>query len=427
MRTKLIIFGITGDLSTRKLLPSIAAIQKSAQHSDMEIIGVSRRQVEVDELLKSSLGDTSLGADVSIYTMNLAQAADYEGLKKRIALRADEQALIYLSVPPASATQIVDFLGEAGLNTPNVKLLFEKPFGMDVSTANDMIGRTGRYFDEAQIYRIDHYLAKEMAQNLVTFRTSNALFRVVWDKTSIEKIEVVALETIGIEGRTQFYEQTGALRDVVQGHLMQLLALTIMDLPDDPDWPSLPALRLAALEGLKPADPLKARRAQYQGYQAEVKNAGSITETFVSLTLESESEKWQGVPFVLTSGKAMHAKTTEVRVYFKRTHQAQSNRLVFRIQPDEGIEIDLVTKKPGYERDLEPQKLAFNYPHDSFLPEAYEQVLVDAIRSQKSLFTSAAEVLRSWQIVQPLLDNWSMANDSLPAYTPGSFPNHIAG
>lgn len=427
MKTKLIIFGITGDLSVRKLLPAIQAIQANGQAQDMDIIGVSRRKVNVEELLKNALDGGQLGAPVAVYTMDLARRDDYDGLRDYVALKDDEQAIVYLSVPPTAATQIVDFMGEAGLNTPNVKLLFEKPFGVDYNSAADMIQRTARYYDEAQIYRIDHYLAKEMAQNLVAFRRGNALFRHVWSNQAIEKIEVRALEKIGIEGRAQFYEQTGALRDFLQGHLLQLLALTVMNIPDDFEWPMAPHLRLAALTGLKPADPVKAVRAQYRGYQEEVSNPGSQTETFVSAIFESTDPTWQGVPFTLTTGKAMNEKTTEIRVSFKKTHQAQTNCLVFRIQPHEGIEIDLVTKKAGYEREFEDHSLEFAYAADTELPDAYEQVLVDALRSRKSLFTSSEEVLRSWQLVQPLLDTWGMSKDPLPIYEPGSTVHNILG
>jgi glucose-6-phosphate 1-dehydrogenase len=378
MKTKLLVFGITGDLSTRKLLPSLRSILQSEAVPDIQIIGVSRRDVNVRELLEDSLGDADMAPFVSVFSMDLAKADDYARLKGHIALEGDEQLLVYLSVPPMASAQIVDFLGQAGLNTSNVKLLFEKPFGVDLASAEEVIARTAKYFDETQIYRIDHYLAKEMAQNIVAFRGGNALFGHVWNKTAIEKIEVVALEEIDVEGRAGFYEQTGALRDVVQGHLMQLLALVLMDVPASFDWDALPELRKAALASVHTGNPRSAVRAQYEGYQHEVGNPGSLTETFVSLHLASSDERWKDVALVLTTGKALNKKATEVRVYFRKFHDAQSNCLVFRIQPNEGIEIDLFTKKPGYERKFEQQKLGFSYPEDAVLPDAYEQVLMDA-------------------------------------------------
>lgn len=425
MKTKLLIFGITGDLSTRKLLPALQKIIGTGEFDDLSIIGVSRRQVNVPELLTSSLGNTELANKVTVFSMDLAQADDYTKLKEYVALQGDEQLLAYLSVPPQAATQIVDFMGEAGMNTPNVKLLFEKPFGVDLQSAQDVIARTARYYSEDQIYRIDHYLAKEMAQNIVTVRGRNAMFDHLWSKSAIEKIEVLALEKIGIENRTEFYEQTGALRDVLQGHLMQLLALTLMDIPTNFDWDNLPKFRLKALEQLQPADPARAIRAQYDGYQDEVNNVGSLTETFVSLQLQSQAPEWQGVPITLTTGKAMNEKTTEVRVHFRKSHEAQSNCLVFRIQPNEGVEIDLFVKQPGYDRNFVARKLNFTYPENVSLPDAYEQVIVDAMRSRKSLFTSSEEVLRSWEILKPVQDVWMMNDQPLQQYKSGATVDQI--
>lgn len=419
MKTKLVIFGITGDLSTRKLLPALKEIIGTGDFDDLKIIGVSRREVDVPALLQSSLGDNSLQDRVSIYSMNLAAAHDYSGLKEYVALQEDEQLIAYLSVPPQAATSIVDFMGEAGINTPNVKILFEKPFGVDLQSAQDVIARTGRYYNEEQLYRIDHFLAKEMAQNIVAFRGGNALFGHIWNNDSVERIEVITSEKIGIEGRAQFYEQTGALRDIVQGHLMQLLALTLMDIPAEFDWNTAPQLRLEALQAIKVADPTLARRAQYEGYQDEVGNQGSLVETFVSLELTSTAPQWQGVPIHLITGKALSEKTTEVRIHFRKFHDAQSNCLILRIQPNEGVEIDLFTKKPGYDREFETQQLQFSYPANTVLPDAYEQVIVDAIRSHKSLFTTSDEVLRSWTILKPVQDAWNMNQQPLVTYPQG--------
>lgn len=420
MKTKLLIFGITGDLSTRKLLPALQEMIKTGDFEDLSIIGVSRRQVDVGELLQSSLGDNSLTDRVAVFSMDLAAAGDYAKLKDFIALRDDEQLLAYLSVPPQAATDIVDFMGEAGLNTPNVKILFEKPFGIDLQSAEEVIKRTAKYYQEAQLYRIDHFLAKEMAQNIVAFRGGNALFGHVWNNTAIEKIEVIASEKIGIEGRAHFYEQTGALRDIVQGHLMQLLALTIMDIPANLDWDALPEMRLRALQTIQPARPEDAHRAQYVGYRSEVANPDSQTETFVSVKLYSTASQWQDVPMYLVTGKALSEKATEVRIHFRKFHDGQSNCLVFRIQPKEGVEIDLFTKTPGYDREFEKQALLFSYPEHTRLPDAYEQVLVDAVRSRKSLFTGSDEVLCSWQVLQPVQMAW-MANEApLGEYVQGT-------
>ncbi len=417
-KTKILIFGITGDLSTRKLLPALETISQ-LDELDIQIIGVSRRRVDAGELLRSSTGSDQLADRTTIVSMDLADADDYVQLKRAINLQGDEQLLAYLSVPPQAATQIVDFLGKAGINTPNTKLLFEKPFGMDEQSASEMIERTARYFGEDQIYRIDHYLAKAMTQNIVAFRAGNAMFSHLWHKEAIEKIEVLALEKIDIEGRAQFYEQTGALRDLVQGHLLQLLALVLIDIPAELNWDDLPVLRRTALDQLLPADPTLTMRAQYQGYQDDVANPGSTTETFVSTTLTSCDPRWTGVPLVLTTGKALDQKTTEIRIHFRKHHHAQSNLLTLRIQPNEGIEIELFTKKPGYAQEFETQKLAFGYPASVVLPDAYEQVIVDAIRSKKSLFNSSDEVLSSWRVVRPIQVAWAMDTTPLRLYPHG--------
>lgn len=419
MKTKLLIFGITGDLSTRKLLPALEKIISTGDFDGLSVIGVSRREVDIVALLRGSTGSTDLTNKVTIFSMDLSNQEDYERLKKFVDLQEDEQLITYLSVPPAAATNIVDFMGKAGINTPNVKVLFEKPFGVDLTSARDVIARTARYYTEEQLYRIDHYLAKEMAQNIVAFRGGNALFSHVWNNKFIESIEIIASEKIGIEGRTQFYEQTGALRDFLQGHMMQLLALTLMDIPQDFAWDNLPTLRLRALEQLQIADPSKAFRAQYDSYQDEVGNPGSETETFVSVQLQSSQPRWLNVPITLTTGKALAEKTTEVRIHLKKMHEAQSNCIIFKIQPNEGIDIELFTKQPGYDRQFETRHLSFTYPPDTKLPDAYEQVLVDAIKSRKNLFTSSDEVIRSWEILKAIQDAWMM-DSKLVTYPSGS-------
>jgi glucose-6-phosphate 1-dehydrogenase len=420
MKTKLVIFGITGDLSRRKLLPALAQIISTGDFDDLSVVGVSRHELSIQQLFRPSVGDALPLSRVSELSMDLGDLDDYVRLKELLCLKDDEQAIMYLSVPPIASGQIVELLGQSGLNTPNIKIMLEKPFGTNLESARRMVNHVAQHYDESQIYRIDHYLAKEMSQNIVAFRGRNALFDHVWDNKSIEKIEIVAQEVMGIEGRIGFYEQTGALRDVLQGHLMQLLALVLMDVPQDFDWNDIPALRLEALHQIEVADPNKAIRGQYETYRTEVGSLDTMTETFVSVELNSVNSKWQGVPLVLTAGKALDSKATEVRVNFRKSHEAQTNCLVFKIQPSEGVEIKLFTKKPGYDRQFEEKKLSFEYPSDAMLPEAYEQVIVDAIASQKSLFASSDEVLRSWEILRPIQKQWSEKSDDLRQYKAGS-------
>ena len=415
MKTKLVIFGITGDLSKRKLIPALRKIIAKKTVKNLEIIGISRRETDITELVGDDLSKVT-----TLVTMDLTDVSEYKSLKRKIAPKKDEQTLIYLSVPPTVATRIANYLGEAGINGESVRLLFEKPFGLDLESAKDMVERTSKYFTESQMYRIDHYLAKEMAQNIVAFRANNAIFRQLCGGNGIERIEIRACEAIGIGGRAQFYEQTGALRDVLQGHLMQLLALMLMDVPSRLDWSLVPDLRLQALRRIAPADPAKSLRAQYREYRQEVDLPTSQVETFVSVELESSASNWENVPLVLMTGKALDRKETEITVYFKKGSAEQSNTLRFKIQPDEGVEINLFTKKPGYERVLESQKLSYSYPEDADLPEAYEQVLVDAITDRKTIFTTSQEIIESWRILQPILTDWAFEKDDILLYEQGS-------
>lgn len=429
--TILVIFGVTGDLSRRYLLPALSEILKSGSVADsLKIVGVSRRAVSTDEVF--SKYDKDLNQKAQMCQMDVAKPEDFQILKKHLqkitaGQKTEPQIIFYFSVPPVAVMPIVHCLGGSGLNGKNVKLLVEKPFGVDVESARRLIEGMRQHFKEEQIYRIDHYLAKEMAQNITVFLGSNALFRDVWDNKFIDSIEIVAAESIGVEGREAFYDPTGALRDIVQSHLLQLAALTLMEPCSGVfEFDELPARRLAALEQLvcPPADRLdqKVIRAQYTGYPEEVGNPNSDTETFASMTLESRDPRWQGVPIHLVTGKKLDQKLTEIRIRFKKTDKVQANLLTLRIQPREGIEIELWVKTPGYERKLQKQSLNFDYKGShQRLPEAYEQVLVDAIRSNKSLFASSEEILASWQVLQPIQTHWDMEGyGGLSFYEPGS-------
>ena len=420
MKTKLLIFGITGVLGTRKLLPALEQIISTGDFEDLSVVGVSRHSVDTKDLFIKCKNKKFLDGKLSIFEMDLTKLEEYKKLQDFINLSNNEQLIIYLAVPPQAAPQIVEFLGETGINKSNVKILFEKPFGVDLTSAENLITKTSQHFKEGQTYRIDHYLAKEMAQNIVAFRSHNALFSDIWNNNFIESINITASEQIDIEGRAQFYEQTGALRDLVQGHMMQLLALTLMNIPRNFDWDMMPSLRLEALKHLHLADIKKVMRAQYKGYRDEVNNSSSMVETFVSFVLTSHNPHWVGVPIRLTTGKALADYTTEIRIRLKKINGVDGNCLIFRIQPNEGVDIELFVKKPGYNREFETRNLSFNYPSGTVLPNAYEQVIVDAILSEKSLFTSSGEVLQSWRILQPIRDMWANANYPLDLYDKGS-------
>lgn len=436
--TIIVVVGITGDLSRRKLLPAIEKIVDSqAAPCDLRVIGITRKNVSVKDVLDQMSEQTDfLSTHLEMYQMDLTNPDDYKKLDDHLKdiereMEAGAQRLFYLSVPPQVAWPVVKLLGEAKLaNFERTKLLLEKPFGVDLESAEDLVAQAKKHFREDQIYRIDHYLAKEMTQNIIVFRRDNALFRGTWSNEFIESIEIVASELIGIEGRAAFYEQTGALRDLVQSHLLQLAALTLAELPSRDEWRQIPAKRLDALRQIATPQHVsqQAIRGQYDSYRKEINNPDSATETFVSLTLWSHDPRWEGVPIRLVTGKALDKKTTEVRLHYKKLRDDEADTLILHIQPDEGVELELWAKNPGYTRDLQKLSLNFVYSnHFASLPEAYERVFVDAMRSDHSLFTTSDEVLETWRILQPVQEAWSMSEgDDLVIYRSGTSPDKIS-
>lgn len=428
--TSLLIFGVTGDLSRRYLLPALSEICESSDiRAHLKIVGLSRRDVKAVDIL--SAGAANITSQFEVFQMDYSRADQYRKLKQKIKNLNTEQVIFYFAVPPEAVLPIIDNLGKAGLDGDGVKLLLEKPFGSDLASAKRIIDEANRYFKEEQIYRIDHYLAKEMAQNIAVFLGSNAIFRHVWSSEFIDFIEIVIAEKIGIEGRGNFYEQTGALRDIIQSHGLQLAALTLMEpCPHDFDFNDLPARRLAALKQLTiPEKELDESvvRAQYDGYQKEAGAPASTTETFAALKLTSSDPRWAQTPVYLATGKNLDQKLTQIRVNFKKDNNSEPNTLVLRVQPGEGIELDLWVKQPGYERKLQKKTLSFSYEQDfeDRLPNAYEQILVDAMRGSQSLFASSGEVLESWRIIQPVLDYWKTQGAGLKKYKPGSSVERI--
>ena len=430
--TILVIIGISGDLAQRKLLPAIREIaQAGVLPAAFRIVGISRRALSLEEVLPDK--DDFWQQHVELHQMDLDKRQDYHDLNAQLegierSLGGKAQRLFYLSVPPKAAQDVITHLGESGLaEVPDTKVLLEKPFGTDLASAEALVEHLAKHFKEEQAYRIDHYLAKEMAQNLIVFRSANPFFARTWNKEFIASIEVIASEKIGIEGRATFYEQTGALRDIVQSHLLQLLALTLMDLPKLDDWKSIPVLRQKALDFITPAK--TAFRGQYQGYRDEVNNPDSSVETFVALDLVSKDPRWEGVPIKVVTGKALDARYTEIRVSFRGDGNTEANLLTLRIQPDESVQICLWVKKPGYERQLQQIPLSFTYKNHfgDKLPDAYERVFVDAMRSDHTLFATSDEVLASWRILAPVQAAWAKTDKDLVIYRPGSSPDEVRG
>jgi glucose-6-phosphate 1-dehydrogenase len=432
--TTVVIIGITGDLSRRYLLPALEEIA-AAGHlpQQFRIVGTTRQHVT-----KSSFA-SSLAPSLPFVTKKLeilqldpTVEQDYKTLetyleKTEKTVRDEAQRIFYVSVPPQIAWPVVELLGESGLSRHSrTKLLLEKPFGTDLETATQLIQHVDRYFEPQAVYRIDHYLAKEMAQNLLVFRRANPLFTHTWNKDFIERVDITISESIDIEGRALFYEQTGALRDVMQSHGLQLAALTLMN-PSFDSLQDVPRQRLDALRHIMVADAPTEHaviRAQYEGYREEVANPRSSVETYVRIRLASDDERWEGVPIVITTGKAMPAKETAIRITYKSTPDTEPNQLTLRFQPNAGIELELWSKAPGYVHKLEKQKLRFNYTdvHPK-LPGAYEKVLLDAILSDHALFTSSEEVVESWRILDPIQRAWSLSDDDLVRYEKFTDPN----
>lgn len=451
----LTIFGITGDLSSRKLMPALYHLLEDGLMPDnFVIIGLSRRPASVPDLmtgLRRTLEEQQhpvepdildrLGTMISLMQIDMQSPDGFNALKSHLEKVEEEMnvclnRLFYLAIPAAAFGTIIDALGEAGLNTgcqhdaSQSRLLLEKPFGSDLASAQALIQRLGKSFAADQVYRIDHYLAKETAQNILTFRFQNPLFRACWDERLIESITLTAAETLGIENRANFYDQTGALRDLVQSHLLQLLALVTIDEPAHPTAESTHVEKAKVLDLIRPLSPEQVAtqvvRGQYEGYLEDVGKSASTTETFVALRLNIANERWHDVPMILRTGKAMAVKTTNITIAFRQSAHPQTpaNTLTINIQPDEGIELKLVAKTPGFADQTQVVEMDFRYNRSftgQHLPDAYERVLADAFRGDQSLFATDAEELATWTFIQSILDAWSQSGDLPTIYPKGSW------
>ncbi len=445
----LVIFGITGDLAQRKLLPALYNLKRKDRLPEkFRIIGISRQDVTVESIY-GSLPEHMSGKDydesivrfladmTEMVKLDMESQQDYTDLKSRLhdvtsELGGGVGRLYYLSIPAQAFKTVVTHLGETDHNQPfhedaeRPRILVEKPFGYDTSSAQELIDVTKTSFGEEQTYRIDHYLAKETAQNILTFRFQNPLFQSVWNTRHIDAIDIVAHETIGIENRVAFYEQTGALRDILQSHLLQLLALITMEQPSQLDSASIHKAKLRLLQSITTIEPHevydRATRGQYESYRGEVENPDSTTETFARLRLDIDNEQWRGVPITIETGKALSEKLAEVRVHFRPTSESSgTNELIFRLQPREGITLLLQAKQPGLDNETRVVEMDFDY--GKFVggaAEAYERVIIDAIRGDQSLFASSDEVLCSWRIIENVLETWEHDGNGLIFYHDGA-------
>jgi len=450
----LTIFGITGDLSRRKLLPALYHLAHDELLPEtIKIVGISRRGTTTDDVLstmKLSV-EASGGARckkevlaflkerISIVDMDITDEKQYTGLKKQLdsietTTGICMSRLFYLAIPSTLFGSVIKRLGKHDLNKgcqhgkAHSRLMIEKPFGYDLKSAKNLISQLQESFTEEQVYRIDHYLAKETVQNILTFRFQNPILNNSWDNGSISHIMVTAAESIGIEGRVAFYEQIGALRDLIQSHLLQVVALITMDEPKDMSSKEIHRKKAELLNAIKPpnGDQMETRaiRAQYASYKKEVKKAKTTSETYAAVHLSIDNERWRDVPILIRTGKSLADKVTEITIVYRDTNNTErTNTLTLRIQPSEGIVLDLKIKKPGFEEGEDHVQMDFCYTEQMKVshPDAYERVIVDAMRGDKTLFATSEEVLASWRITEPILDAWQSNLCKMNSYKNGSW------
>lgn len=449
--TVITIFGVTGNLSQIKLLPALYhLLKKNLLPDNIKVLGVFRQtSIDLDTLMQQVAANITkkhgsvdeaamqkLTNCIQPIIMDSTNQEDYVRLKQTLDELDDQadtkhQHLFYLAIPPDIFSQVMQCLKFANLHREDDaarRILVEKPFGTNLASAKELVHCMADLFAEEQIYRIDHYLAKENAQNILTFRFSNPLIEGLWSREFIDHIQITVSETIGVESRGNFYEGMGALRDIVQSHLLQLMALVMMETPATLQSDDIHKEKLALLQAVQPIKPNHvdeiAVRGQYEGYREEVHNPKSNTETYAAISLQVANSRWGGVPVLLQTGKALKEHRTEVNVVFKdrSRRNVPENVLTIRIQPNEGIGIKMTAKKPGFSSELQPVDMQFRYQDsfDSDSPDAYERVLVDAIGGDQSLFASSEEVLRCWEILEPIVENWQYHPAQPTLYEKGS-------
>ena len=468
--TTLVIFGGTGDLAKRKLLPAIYNLaHEGALPERFNLIGVSRSEMSDDEyreIARESITQFSRReADPQVLDSMLGRIRyvggtfDEPSVYARLescALEYDEEAgipfnrVFYLSTAPSFFPVIVKQLGEHGLDRredAEVRVVIEKPFGTNLEEARQLNRDVLEVLDESQIYRIDHYLGKETVQNMLAFRFANGMFEPLWNRNYIDYVQITASEDIGVGTRAGYYDTSGALRDLVQNHMLQLLALLCMEPPVNFSADEVRDEKVKVLHAIDPPTPEQCEemtvRAQYSAGTAggETSRAyleedgvpeGSRTETYAALRLEVDNWRWAGVPIYLRTGKRLARKVTEIAVTLKPVpHLAfsqegslgvQPNQLVLTMQPNEGVSLSLVAKIPGTRMKLRPVNMEFLYG-TAFLsqsPEAYERLIMDAMRGDATLFTRDDEVEAQWRIIDPILRSWAASDDSVPQYEAGT-------
>jgi len=466
----LVIFGASGDLTRRKLIPGLYNLAcVGCMNPQFEVVGVGRTPMSSEEFRSKLRDSASKSGDTRDFSDRQWEDFEkrlhyFEGdindgqFFARLREHLDEMQrggsspnrLFYVSTPASVAGPIVEGLAQAGLNRTDkgwTRIILEKPFGHDLDSALKLNQAVNKVFDEKDVYRIDHYLGKETVQSILVFRFGNSLFEPVWNRNYIDYVEITAAETVGVESRGGFYEETGALRDMVANHLLQLLALTAMEPPIAFDADSVREQKVQVFRSIRPmtADEVAKRtvRGQYgpgrfkdkdvPGYRQEPDvSPNSRTETYVAVEFYVNNWRWAGVPFYIRTGKRLPRQSSEIRVHFKRTPQALfaatpyeqlgPNVITLRIQPDDGISIAFDVKRPGNQMRALTVDANFSYEtaFGSKGPPAYETLLLDSMRGDPTLFTRRDEVEAEWRIITPIEEAWA----KLPA---PAFPNYAAG
>lgn len=461
--TDLVIFGAKGDLSRRKLFPALYHLDKDGLlPKGMRILGLARDETDTEgfiasikERLESSDKLNTLSEKdwerfsqrLAYVKLDFAVPDDFDGLASELS--SERTSIFYLATPPNLFDDICDNLGQHGCLEGDCRVVLEKPIGHDLESCREVNATVAKYFPEDRIYRIDHYLGKETVQNLLVLRFANRFINTQWDQSCIDHVQITVAETVGIEGRWSYYDKVGQLRDMVQNHLMQLLCLVAMEPPNSMTAESIRDEKVKIMRALRPIDTASvadhAVRGQYAsgwyegqpvpGYMEEegCEGASSDTETFVAIKAHIDNWRWAGVPFYLRTGKRMAEKVTEIVITYKSLpHNIFNrgtnipNRLVIRLQPREGIEMQMVSKRHSLKDKmaLEKQNLNldfFDKSGDSRIPDAYERLFLDVIHGDQSLFVGGEEVEESWRWVDQLIESWKKQGLEVNRYYAGSW------
>ncbi|TCP10634.1 glucose-6-phosphate 1-dehydrogenase [Crenobacter luteus] len=458
----MVLFGGTGDLVMRKLLPSLYQAHKAELlHPEGRIVALGRSDIGRDAYLAQmdaqarphvkndfdAAAWASFVARIDFLKLDAADAADFAALAAHLGQRSGRVTVCYLATAPQLFSTLCEQLAAVGLNHPQVRVVLEKPLGHDLASSNDINAAVARFFNEDQLYRIDHYLGKESVQNLMAIRFGNALFEPLWRREWVDNVQISIAEDLGVEARGDFYDKTGALRDMVQNHLLQLLCIVAMEPPASLTANEIRDEKLKVLKALKPfsAEDVanKTVRAQYKagaaggrpvvGYHEEANiPADSRTETFVALKAEISNWRWAGVPFFLRTGKRMAERVAEIVINFRDvphtlfpnpSGQSFANRLVIRLQPDESIRLYFLAKEPGDGMRLQPTYLNLDFQSMFKVrrADAYERLLLDVIRGDLSLFMRRDELAEAWRWVEPILETWATSPVPPKSYTAGTW------